>query len=1156
MSKEKLVEYVEKAHSSLKDFQKATVDAVCSEFFAHARRCMLVADEVGLGKTIVARGIIARRIKERMGAGSRGPLRVTYICSNQVIALENVRKLNLFPPTVHMKHPVSRLGLLAFDEPEKVDRGKLRQHLLELTSLTPATSFHVQRSPGIREERGIIYALLCHDLRMRRRWKGLCWLLRGGVDLMRPFRKFLKGMRQRQYRPDLPRRFIRRLKRCTLPKESSVYKHLAGAKRRTLYEAVVELAGMLAGRTEKAAHGACLELIHQLRRVLIQCCARYVKADIYILDEFQRFRELLDRDNRDEAAILARYVLRLKHSRVLLLSATPFKAFTDHNDLERGDDHYRDFRSVLGFLLDDDQDALRQYDVHREELYRQLLNCRRGNVDADPRHRDAVETILRTVICRTERRSVAENPAIMIEDLWREPIRVTPGDIENFRQTDAIVQALNQLNLRAGKPIEYCKSAIEYCKSALYPFSFLDRYQIKELLRRYRKRSPEIRSCLRQAKNAWLARSDVRRYRLVLGPDCDGKGPANARLSALIDRAIGPHGAELLWIPPSLPYYPLAGSFAGASGFSKTLVFSAWVMVPRMIASLLSYEVERRTVGNKDTREATEEEDREYFKRRRHPQPQLRFSQDQDGRPRNMSNFCLLYPSCTLTDIVDPVRNLGSGRSLEELRAETKRVLEERIASAGLAKYVQESGETDRWYWAAPLLLDRLKELSKASMDAWFGCDTEERDPWDRDTYFRGAAEQASAREAHFDHLRECYLNPDRAGLGPIPADLPDVLADLALGSPAVLMLRSLRRLFQEQSPARAMVGAFDAADEFANLFNKPESIAALRLGVGSESFAGVDLGLVERAPYWQIVARYCANGCLQAVVDEYFHVLKGQNVDAAGAISQLLDSVNLETASINVDSLDTFRNGRPMRMRCHYAVEFGSQRVETEEGGKRATNLREVFNSPFRPFVLATTSIGQEGLDFHTYCRRIVHWNLPDNPIDLEQREGRINRYKGLVIRQFVASKYRAGLGSALAGDVWDLLFKVADKEERQAKGKSELIPYWHVETNDIKIERVVPLYPFSSDQAKLSRILKTLTVYRLAFGQPRQTELVEHLLERQFSEDEMKLILKNLMIDLRPRSQDGLVAGRVASGEAAGSTQHVGDGTETDGESGVEQQ
>lgn len=61
----------------------------------------------------------------------------------------------------------------------------------------------------------------------------------------------------------------------------------------------------------------------------------------------------------------------------------------------------------------------------------------------------------------------------------------------------------------------------------------------------------------------------------------------------------------------------------------------------------------------------------------------------------------------------------------------------------------------------------------------------------------------------------------------------------------------------------------------------------------------------------------------------------------------------------------------------------------------QRAGVVREAFNSPFRQFILATTSIGQEGLDFHSYCHRVGRWNLPHNPVDMEQREGRANRYK-----------------------------------------------------------------------------------------------------------------------------------------------------------------
>ena len=57
---------------------------------------------------------------------------------------------------------------------------------------------------------------------------------------------------------------------------------------------------------------------------------------------------------------------------------------------------------------------------------------------------------------------------------------------------------------------------------------------------------------------------------------------------------------------------------------------------------------------------------------------------------------------------------------------------------------------------------------------------------------------------------------------------------------------------------------------------------------------------------------------------------------------------------------------------------------------------------------MLASTSVGQEGLDFHTYCHAIVHWNLPSNPVDLEQREGRIHRYKGHAVRRNVAERHR----------------------------------------------------------------------------------------------------------------------------------------------------
>ena len=79
----------------------------------------------------------------------------------------------------------------------------------------------------------------------------------------------------------------------------------------------------------------------------------------------------------------------------------------------------------------------------------------------------------------------------------------------------------------------------------------------------------------------------------------------------------------------------------------------------------------------------------------------------------------------------------------------------------------------------------------------------------------------------------------------------------------------------------------------------------------------------------------------------------------------------------------------------------------EDEAGEQRTGLVRVAFNSSFRPFVLASTSVGQEGLDFHPYCHRLVHWNLPSNPVDLEQREGRVHRYKSHAVRLNLAAAH-----------------------------------------------------------------------------------------------------------------------------------------------------
>lgn len=77
--------------------------------------------------------------------------------------------------------------------------------------------------------------------------------------------------------------------------------------------------------------------------------------------------------------------------------------------------------------------------------------------------------------------------------------------------------------------------------------------------------------------------------------------------------------------------------------------------------------------------------------------------------------------------------------------------------------------------------------------------------------------------------------------------------------------------------------------------------------------------------------------------------------------------------------------------------------------------------------------------------------------------------------------------------------------------------MPFW-VYPGRAQIERHVPLLPLSREESRLTDLIRSLAVYRLVVGQPRQEELVE-LLRRRFSEDEVKHLVGVLSVDLSPR-------------------------------------
>lgn len=330
-----------------------------------------------------------------------------------------------------------------------------------------------------------------------------------------------------------------------------------------------------------------------------------------------------------------------------------------------------------------------------------------------------------------------------------------------------------------------------------------------------------------------------------------------------------------------------------------------------------------------------------------------------------------------------------------------------------------------------------------------------------------------------------------------IPENADEVLANMAIGAPAMCLYRIFSRLGDENVKSHAE----EVAKEMIAIFNNRQGIAAVRNNCKSHS------------NYFLNVIDYCIEGNLQSVLDEFVHMI-GENKSPESIVTRMKESF-ISANYQQVNTIQTFGTDKKYTMRKHFAVDFGKGK-QTEKDVNHATNLRSAFNSPFRPFVLASTSVGQEGLDFHWYCRKMIHWNLPSNPQNLEQREGRINRYKCLSVRRNIAKLYKSTFK-------WSDMFNKASEE---FKGNNpEMVPFWYLPLNEQrfkgikteKIERIVPMYPMSEDESRYRRLIKVLSLYRLTMGQPRQEELLQ-MLDGKITPEQMK----QLLFDLSPFSRN----------------------------------
>ncbi len=1040
---------INKITKGLKDFQRKTVDYVFSRLYTDQNPTdrFLIADEVGLGKTLVARGVIANAIDYLWEDIDR--IDIIYICANASIARQNINRLNI---TGEQEFAfATRITLLPLEIKD------LKNNKLNFVSFTPGTSFDLRSQGGIASERVLLYHIL------KEAWgfgtiAGPKNLFQCGV-LKDNWRRYLKNFDKRLVDKDLTEAFLE-----SLEQDGEIKNKFYDLIDRFSYYRKHENIPYI-DRQDRD------QFIGRLRQVLAETCINKLEPDLVIMDEFQRFKYLMD--GEDDVAELARVLFNYPDVKILLLSATPYKMYTLYHESEV-ENHYQDLMRTVGFLFNSSEET----EVFKNDLKnyrRELFSLNSTGSNNIIQVKNKIERTLSKIMVRNERVNLTREQDAMLSETEGDSLRLAPAELDSFVLLDKIADKIG------------AQDTVNYWKSAPYLLNFMDKeYKLKNDFLEHltsQETSRELEKLLKGRESYLFNWSDVLNYKQI--------DPGNARMRSIMEQTVENDAWQLLWIYPSMPYYRVFdGPYSNSNlqSFTKSLIFSSWRVVPKVVSMLCSYEAERRMVKsfNKSAQYTDLSGNRVQL---------LSFSM-REGKPANMSNFNLLYPCLTLgkeIDLINICCNREDMITEKELFTEVKRKVE-KLLNPIIDKYARYEGymADKSWYWAALILMD--KHYNQEIVKNWF--DNSRGDlNWINIIDGKGSEGEDGGFAEHIRYLRE-HLD-ENVALGRPPKDLIEVITKIAIGSPAITSLRSFRHIIkgnENEMYNYLLASSARTALNFRTLFNRPDVMNLIR-GVHS----------AEDDRYWESVLNYCINGNLQAVLDEYVHVLRETNgltdKDYKYALKQIWEEIDealtVRSATPEFDEIVTEPELKikKRRIRCHFALQFGDSR--DEDGEKtRAGQVRTAFNTPFRPFILATTSIGQEGLDFHLYSHRICHWNLPSNPVDLEQREGRIHRYKGHAIRRNVASRFdiTSLKGISDNDDPWDVAFQLA--LENREPGNNDMIPFWIYDLEGgQKIYRHIPALPLSSEVNKLKYLKKTLGAYRVVFGQPRQEDLVNYL-------------------------------------------------------------
>jgi hypothetical protein len=984
--------------SAPKPFQEATVKAAIEAFSdLSGRRRFLVADEVGLGKTVVAKEVA--RLMSNDGAR---PLVIYYIANGHAVSHQNKGRVVGFLSKAQREAAIATPDRLSL-----ISMARRPANPVLIYALTPATSF-----PGARAK-----------------WTG-------GRIGERAFLKVLLEQAYPAFARDLDPDVLRLSASASwdgavLNARAKMAASPPNLMQRFRQALAMEFGAPVRPMLEQAAFGDTernikphkpRHFVGRLRRALALATLRHQPPDLVILDEFQRYRQLLDERDADPL-LKALLDPESEDTRpaILLLSATPYPHLTTRWEEARGVLAHKELLQLIEFLAGPGvRDRAKTLFADFGDRLRDIVAYGSGNhpeveskVAEANKLKNALRKLLTPVMSRTERDSVATtDPLAGTRQLPAEPT------VEDFQVYRHLAESFDE-------KMRY--EALPYWSSVPLPAQSLGpRYAAWK--------AAKIKAAPK--KPARMTRD--RRNRLdapVSWPD--------AKLRA-ISAIASPKLLALPWVAPSLPWWPLAAGWKSAGTDPKLLMFSRFRATPPSVAALLSFGVEARCLpkqhGGYEKAYA-----RRRFKLTTTPGPVM----------------AAFHPSPWLIRHTDPLTKAGA--PLKAIRREVRRQILAALPKGIVEDTTAKARRRHRSIAEILAAIERSENLTSRTVEGW--------------TWAIGGDLAAKSAVKQWERAKPID------GLSPL--ELED-LVDYAIGAPGVALGRALQR----HDPTVLESGRYAELVRLSwyglrAYLDNPVILASLP---GKNAVAKIMSAVVD--------------GGFESLIDEHCW-LRVQNLEdgAAELVQDLQASIGLRAGNFSFHGIGGAPHKIPVR--CHVAVPFGDAEPAPAPAVKgvedastvasiRPDEVRRSFNTPFWPHVLATTSVGQEGLDFHPWCARVVHWDISSNPLDLEQREGRIQRFAGLAVRRQLATQLRDNVlnDSAIAGgSPWQFLQRHAER----LVDASGLKPWWVLD--GAEIQRYVFERPFGRDMIRFAQLREQRMIYRLALGQPNQEDFIEVL-------------------------------------------------------------